>query len=355
MIQNQSPAQKPTQTKNQAQNKPHPNKTHCKFCRSTTVVKKGKRKLKNKNYSPIQPQAPTQTHPQAPSTKQMYLCKSCNKVFTPDTTAGKKTSPSIILTAVTRYCQNLTLKQTQKIIEKQYKTKPAISAIHKWIKEFNPRYLQIKSKLARKYPQIIKSFRFYHSGQIYNYKYHVPKLKEFTTTKSRKQLISYLENLPKFIDNEKFNTSNRCSQIKLNTSNINLTQKQNTFLNKITKQALILAKTNRRRHQVVEDYMLSADRDTIAVEVPVYFYDKKLGPITGHIDILQSKNSKIYIMDYKPNITTNQQQSVIQQTTTQLTLYAIALSFRAKIPLNDIRCAFFNQNDYYEFSPKYFF
>jgi len=283
----------------------------------------------------------------------MYLCKSCSRVFTPDTTAGKKTSPSIILTAVTKYCQNLTLKQTQKLIEKQYKTKPALSAIHKWIKEFNPRYLKIKSKLARKYPEIIKSFRFYHSGQIYNYKYHVPKLKEFTTTKSRRQLISYLENIPKFIDNEKFNTSNRCSQIKLNTSKISLTQKQNTLLNQITKKALILAKTNRRRHQVVEDYMLSADRDTIAVEVPVYFYDKKLGPITGHIDILQSKNNKIYILDYKPNITTNQQQSIIQQTITQLTLYAIALSFRAKVSLKDMRCAFFNQKDYYEFRPNY--
>jgi transposase-like protein len=313
----------------------------CKFCRSTTVVKKGKRKLKGSTQSQSLP------------TKQMYLCKSCGKVFTPDTTAGKKTPPNIILTAVTKYCQNLTLKETQKLIEKQYKTKPALSAIHKWVEEFNPRYLQIKSKLARKYPVIIKSFRFYHSGQIYNYKYHVPKLKEFTTTSSKRELISYLENLPKFIDNEKFNNSNRCSQTRLDTSKMSLTQKQNTFLNQITRKALIFAKTNKRRHQVIEDYLLCTDRDTIAVEVPVYFYDKKLGAISGHIDILQSKNSKIYILDYKPNITSNGQKSIIQQTMTQLTLYAIALSFRANVSLKDIRCAFFNQNDYYEFKPNY--
>ena len=127
----------------------------CKHCKSRNSVKKGVRKLKDKNQ------------------RQMHLCKSCNKVFTPDTAAGKRTDPKIILTAITKYCQNLTLEQTQKLIKKQYKTKPAISAIHKWIQEFNPRYLKIKNKLAKKYPKTIKSFRFYHSGQFYNYNYHI--------------------------------------------------------------------------------------------------------------------------------------------------------------------------------------
>ena len=301
------------------------NKTTCKHCRSTNTVKRGIRQLKNKS-------------------KQMHFCKDCKKVFTPDTTAGKKTPPSIILTAVTKYCQNLTLKQTQTLIQKQYKTTLAISTIHKWIKEFNPRYLAIKTKLAKTYPEIIKSFRFYHSGQVFNYKYHIPKLKEFT--KSHKQLISYIENLPKFIDNKKFNNSNRCSNIKLKL-NTKLTQKQ-LLLNKVIKKALTLAKTNKKRHQVIEDYLLSTDRDTIAVEIPIYFYDKKLGPITGHIDILQTKNNKIYILDYKPDTDLNQKQTI-----TQLTLYAIALSFRTKVPLKNIRCAFFNENNYFEFMPRY--
>ena len=125
-------------------------------------------------------------------------------------------------------------------------------------------------------------------------------------------------------------------------------QKQ-LLLNKIIKKALKLAKTNKKRHQVIEDFMLSTDRDTIATEIPIYFYDKKLGPISGHIDILQTKNQKIHILDYKPNANKENTQKV----TTQLTLYAIALSFRTQTPLNKIRCAYFDENNYIEFKPKH--
>jgi len=299
---------------------------HCKFCNSTNITRKGIRRLKN-------------------SIKQMYFCKDCEHRFSIDTTAGKKTNPLIILTAVTKYCQNYTLEEIQYMILKRYKTKIALSTIHNWLKEFNPRYLLIRNKLAEKYPQTIKSFSFRHSGKIYNYKYHIPKLNEFT--KKYPHLISYITNLHKFIDNSKFIDSNRCSKQDLNIIR-NLKHQPNNSLNKVTKKALELARTNKQRHKAIEDYFLSCDRDTIATEVPVWFWDKKLKSITGHIDILQIRNNKLYILDYKPNATKEN----IQKVTTQLTLYALALSFRAKIPLRKIRCAYFDEFDYYEFKPK---
>ena len=40
--------------------------------------------------------------------------------------------------------------------------------------------------------------------------------------------------------------------------------------NKLAELGLLLAKTNRERHQAIEDFMLINDSVTIACEVPVY-------------------------------------------------------------------------------------
>ena len=42
-----------------------------------------------------------------------------------------------------------------------------------------------------------------------------------------------------------------------------------------------------------------------------------------------------------------------QKVATQLNFYALALSFRTKIPLNKIICAYFDESDYFEFKPRY--
>ena len=67
--------------------------------------------------------------------------------------------------------------------------------------------------------------------------------------------------------------------------------------------------------------------------------------ITGHIDFLQVRNGAIHLLDYKPDARTN-------KPIAQLTIYAIALTRLAPgITLSDIRCAWFNENCFNEFSP----
>ncbi|HMA83261.1 MAG TPA: hypothetical protein VKP59_03435, partial [Candidatus Thermoplasmatota archaeon] len=40
---------------------------------------------------------------------------------------------------------------------------------------------------------------------------------------------------------------------------------------------------------------------TVAVEVPVWYWEKRVGDgVTGHIDLLQIRNDMVYILDYKP-------------------------------------------------------
>ena len=66
--------------------------------------------------------------------------------------------------------------------------------------------------------------------------------------------------------------------------------------------------------------------------------------ITGHIDFLQVRNDAVHILDYKPDAHTN-------KPIAQLTIYALALARLTGIRLFDIKCAWFNENEYCEFFP----
>jgi len=90
--------------------------------------------------------------------------------------------------------------------------------------------------------------------------------------------------------------------------------------------------------------MLRNDSTTIAAEVPVYLnYNNEI--ITGHIDFLQLRFNKIHILDYKPEAEKE------KQAQSQVYLYARALSEITKIPLTNFVCAYFDENNYFEFSP----
>lgn len=57
------------------------------------------------------------------------------------------------------------------------------------------------------------------------------------------------------------------------------------------------------------------------------------------------RKDQIHILDYKPNITND------KAIWMQLILYSFALSKRTNLPLNNITCAYFNENGYYQFTP----
>jgi ATP-dependent exoDNAse (exonuclease V) beta subunit len=69
--------------------------------------------------------------------------------------------------------------------------------------------------------------------------------------------------------------------------------------------------------------------------------------INGHIDILQIRSNKIYILDFKPNASRENEQKVASQ----LFWYATGLAFRTRIPLKSFVCAWFDDYNYYEFHP----
>jgi ATP-dependent exoDNAse (exonuclease V) beta subunit len=71
--------------------------------------------------------------------------------------------------------------------------------------------------------------------------------------------------------------------------------------------------------------------------------------ITGHIDFLQVRNDAVHILDYKPDARTN-------KPIAQLAIYALALTIRVPgLKLFDIKCAWFNEEEYNEFFPRTLF
>ncbi|MCE8424926.1 MAG: hypothetical protein J5U17_04020 [Candidatus Methanoperedens sp.] len=65
--------------------------------------------------------------------------------------------------------------------------------------------------------------------------------------------------------------------------------------------------------------------------------------ICGHIDFLQIRWDKIWILDYKPDAKFNPVKSLHQ-----IYLYRLAINKRTGIPLENIRAAYFDDKDFFE-------
>jgi hypothetical protein len=104
---------------------------------------------------------------------------------------------------------------------------------------------------------------------------------------------------------------------------------------------------------------------TLAIEVPIWLEEDKIAAlerrysielvprvgaaeriITGHIDFLQVRNGAVHVLDYKPDARTNKP---IAQLALALTRWVPGLK------LFDIKCAWFNDDEYLEFFPRTLF
>ena len=289
----------------------------CKYCDSSKVVKKGVRKLKN-------------------CEKQVFLCALCGKRFSLG--VKKQFSDEVILDSVCFYNQGVSYSDVCNLIRKKYRLEVSVSSVERWVKEYGLGYLKIRDKFIDDVLVVGKMFK--HSGLIYVFKYHKGKLK-FCKFKGLKKFIV---GVSKGVDNKMFDVKNlRCSGLK-NKMSVEVRSFESKF-NKVLGDVLALVKDNKKRHSIVEKFLLSCDRDTIAVEVPIWYWDKEKGGVCGHIDILQIRYGKIYIMDYKPNASKENRDKVISQ----LYGYAVGLGFRAGLSLKDIRCGWFDEKGVFVF------
>jgi ATP-dependent exoDNAse (exonuclease V) beta subunit len=304
---------------------------------------------------------------------QLWQCQHCARVFTPaPVELRNKTYPlRIILDGLTFYSLGFSLAQTAAKLKLRYGHRIAPSTLASWMTEHaavTP-YRRLRTQGKRKFiaQQTIRAVKLYHR-QVYHFAYHRPKLALLRDDKEHLHvapLADFLEALPRSCPHELFRDSSRASKLAsdfIDPSRLIVTRKEN-LATRIAALVLPTIGDNRLRHKTLQRFMLANDSVTVAVEVPIWLAPEDIAqierryriqlfapasrsqPITGHIDFLQVRNGAVHILDYKPDARSN-------RPIAQLTIYAIALSHLAGLRLFDIKCAWFNEDEYCEFFPR---
>ncbi len=331
----------------------------CPYCSGTQVIKKG---IRTKKYEKV----------------QLYYCQHCDKKFTPTVTKGKTFPLKIILDSFTFYNRFYSLEESAAKITEKYGIKVSSQNIGNWLKDFREflPFLRMREFVQKKYsPQeILIESKLFH-GQIYDFKYHRAKTdlileEDFKHYKFR-PLQEFLELVTAECPHQIFQeTKKRASEHKniFNLDKVKITPRDN-FAVKNTRLILQAVANNKLRHEVLEEFMLINDSVTVATEVPVLLdeddlrhYQNELGfeiplnladmsnksyttnVLTGHIDLVQIRNGVIHILDYKPS-------AKKVKPVDQLTLYALALARLTGLRLFHFKCAWFDEDDYFEFFP----
>lgn len=200
---------------------------------------------------------------------------------------------------------------------------------------------------------VISHTSFKH-GWYYHYRVHDKKTAELTNgfDTLRRYLYQLFESCP----NEYFETGPRGSALKFK---LPLKVKQTTRheVSMLTKYGLqVNEERYNSNHSKVQMFMLENDHKTIAVEVPIWLRCPELScfkelfkceePLTGHIDALRIEDGKIWIWDYKPNARRE------EYAATQTYFYALMLSKRTGIPLNNFMCGYFDHDYAFTFKPE---
>ena len=302
----------------------------CPNCKSPSIIRKGRRKTKF-------------------GFRQLYHCKECRREFADSRILHKTYGPKVINSAISCYNLGNTLEESAKLTNKRYKVKVSKSSVSQWLKEFRNicTYHKIRSKTVKRYGKdVLVSKTFLHNDLAYNFRYHRPKLEMLCKDNGFFPLIGYVKRFekgcPSFFDDIK----NRCSQTRISVK-VNKKVRYNNAC-RLADFALKSCNINSQRHCAVENFMLINDSSTIAVEVPVWLWEKNLDMgVAGHIDALQIRQGKIFILDFKPAAERENEQKVASQ----LFWYASGLSFRTSVPLGKFMCAWFDEETYHEFCP----
>lgn len=329
----------------------------CPYCHSTDIVKSGIRKKKFEEV-------------------QVFLCRHCEKKFTPLVTKNRQHPVSVILQSLILYNRLKTGEEIIAHFEKSLGHKVTLKTILEWVKDYShyAPFLRMRDFLAgkinskqSKLTDFVVESRMFHN-QIYDFKYHRAKAQtlideDFKNYKLR-AIKEFLELTVAECPHQVFKESEkRSSEFKniFNLDEVRITGKHNGACD-MAKFVMQAVANNKERHQKLQEYMLFCDSVTIATEVPVLLdaedvahYKNMLNfqvplemkeaeVITGHIDFIQLRNGMIHILDFKPSASK-------EKPIEQLTIYALALSRLTGLRLYNFKCAWFDEDNYYEFYP----
>ena len=320
----------------------------CIFCRGTAITREGKR------YKKLE-------------TVQLWYCRSCDRVFTPQRAKGKTYPLKVILESLCLYYRGETRSRVSKRIKERFGIIVPPRTLSQWLSEYRDltTYARLREQGSALFTphQLIRSTRLHHQ-QVYMFRSHRGKLASILNTNEHRQLqpiSDFLTDMSASCPHHLFQTDARASQGKaaFDLDAVEIKAKRNHAC-RMADLVLQTVTHNKRRHDELQRFMLTVDSVTVAVEVPIYLtpediahMQRQLGfqipieantTLTGHIDVLQIRNGAIHILDYKPGA--NKEKPI-----TQLMVYALALSRRTGLRLYDFVCAWFDEHHYFEFYP----
>jgi len=190
-------------------------------------------------------------------------------------------------------------------------------------------------------------------GWFYHYRLHNAKI-DLLQNNGFSSLHKYLHTVFDKCPQEPFLTGPRSSQLKFDLG-IRPRQIDNHEVSMLAKEGLHWNKY-KDAHSNVQVFMLSYDSKTLGVEVPIWLHAHELGkkfeelfaskePLSGHIDALRLEDDKLWIWDYKPHAIKEKYAS------TQTFFYALMLSKRTGIPLDNFMCGYFDDTTSFVFKP----
>jgi transposase-like protein len=317
---------------------------------------------------------------------QLWRCASCKKTFTPGPAAirGKTYPLRMVLNALSTYSLGYSLSDTAARMQSKTGRTISASTIECWLRQHKPlmSYLRLRDRgrLLFRPEQTIRSIKLYHR-QVYGYAFHRPKLEflrrgELDDKRSGDTrfaaVANFLEAVPLICPHDLFRTEDRARASQAQPAfadicRVIVTRKE-IVATRIAELIIPAVGNNKLRHETLQRFMLINDSVTVAIEIPIWLREAdiatlerqhgiELAPrvgaaertVTGHIDFLQVRNGCVHILDYKPDARTN-------RPIAQLAIYALALTRLVPgLKLFDIKCAWFNEEEYCEFYPRTLF
>ena len=95
-------------------------------------------------------------------------------------------------------------------------------------------------------------------------------------------------------------------------------------------------------HEPILKNILIKDKDSIAIEIPIWIKNKHDNFITGHIDLIQIQGNSIKVIDYKP-------EGEFLFSLPQVATYGILI--KKLLNLDSIKCISFNKSISWEYDP----
>lgn len=276
---------------------------------------------------------------------QKYHCKRCDNYFSETGEPKAQYKPKLIFYTLEQYNRGYSVKQAKAKTGKKYKHSPPLSTIYSWIDRYEDILTFIK--LRKKFdltPENIITTHTYNHQQVYPFNYH--DLKLHLSAKDLPHLRRYISWVERSLPNKMFRKGPRASSTK--TKNDLEPKKKDNIAPTLTKKALSTKKDSETKHEAVERFFLINDSKTVCTELPVFLKNEETDkkdfdtPLTGHIDIVQWRFGKLYIMDYKSNLKNPEVH------TSQLYWYKKALHNRTSVPEDKIIPSVFNEHGYYE-------